>query len=163
MRPSCRLLSRCAALRARRRAPEPKNAPCWSAAMAGEVHPVPFRTRKLSPPAPMVLRSQSVGEQDAADQQGAFSCRETSGAREGPFLRSRLLLPGIVPIWCARPRQHPSLTSRTQPPPAPLGARPARTPSLRARCVFDLWSRRQSRRDPCARGRGCVICFLAPR
>ncbi len=33
------------------------NAPSWSAAMAGEAHPVPFRTRKLSPRAPMVLRS----------------------------------------------------------------------------------------------------------
>ena len=33
------------------------NAPRWSATMAGEVHPVPFRTRKLSPLAPMVLRS----------------------------------------------------------------------------------------------------------
>ena len=44
--------------------------------MAGEVHPVPFRTRKLSPPAPMVLRSKSVGEQDVADQRGAFSCAE---------------------------------------------------------------------------------------
>ena len=50
--------------------------------MAGEAHPVPFRTRKLSPRAPMVLRSQSVGEQDVADQQGAFSRRGPSG----PFL-----------------------------------------------------------------------------
>ena len=49
-----------------------ENAPCWSATMAGEVHLVPFRTQKLSPLAPMVLRSQSVGEQDVADQQGAF-------------------------------------------------------------------------------------------
>ena len=40
--------------------------------MAGEAHLDPFRTQKLSPRAPMVLRSQSVGEQDAADQQGAF-------------------------------------------------------------------------------------------
>ena len=60
------------------------NAPSWSAAMAGEAHPVPSRTRKLSPRAPMVLRSQSVGEQDAADQLGAFSVsrshREIGGA-----------------------------------------------------------------------------------
>lgn len=41
--------------------------------MAGEAHPVPFRTRKLSPRAPMVLRRKAVGEQGAADQQGAFS------------------------------------------------------------------------------------------
>ena len=44
--------------------------------MAGEAHLVPFRTQKLSPRAPMVLRSKSVGEQDVADQQGAFLCRE---------------------------------------------------------------------------------------
>ena len=37
--------------------PSQPNAPRWSATMAGEVHPVPFRTRKLSPLAPMVLRS----------------------------------------------------------------------------------------------------------
>ena len=40
--------------------------------MAGEAHLVPFRTQKLSPRAPMVLRSKSVGEQDVADQQGVF-------------------------------------------------------------------------------------------
>ena len=54
--------------------------------MAGEVHPVPFRTRKLSPPAPMVLRSKSVGEQDVADQRGAFSCAEGGRPRRAaPF------------------------------------------------------------------------------
>ena len=51
--------------------------------MAGEVHPVPFRTRKLSPPAPMVLRSESVGEQDVADQRGAFSCAAGGRPRAG--------------------------------------------------------------------------------
>lgn len=51
--------------------------------MAGEVHPVPFRTRKLSPPAPMVLRSKSVGEQDVADQRGAFSRSEGDRPRAG--------------------------------------------------------------------------------
>ena len=56
-----------------RAAPGQSNAPRWSATMAGEAHPVPFRTRKLSPRAPMVLRSESVGEQDVADQRGAFA------------------------------------------------------------------------------------------
>ena len=41
--------------------------------MAGEAHPVPSRTRKLSPRAPMVLRGKPVGEQDVADQRRAFS------------------------------------------------------------------------------------------
>ena len=66
-------------------APEPKNAPSWSATMAGEAHLVPFRTQKLSPRAPMVLRSESVGEQDVADQLGAFSrlAAELCGSRGG--------------------------------------------------------------------------------
>ena len=71
-------------------APEPKNAPSWSATMAGEAHLVPFRTQKLSPRAPMVLRSESVGEQDVADQLGAFSrlapelCGSRGGRHSGP-------------------------------------------------------------------------------
>ena len=60
--------------------------------MAGEVHPVPFRTRKLSPPAPMVLRSKSVGEQDVADQRGAFSCAEGGP----PARRAAPLALGVV-------------------------------------------------------------------
>lgn len=63
-----------------------ENAPRWSAAMAGEAHPVPCRTRKLSPRAPMVLRSKSVGEQDAADQRGAFSRERPPGVTpRGPL------------------------------------------------------------------------------
>lgn len=73
--------------------------------MAGEVHPVPSRTRKLSPPAPMVLRSQSVGEQDVADQRGAFLCRRRPGGRAGPpgdiFLAS--LSPARRRLFVRRP------------------------------------------------------------
>ena len=58
--------------------------------MAGEAHPVPSRTRKLSPRAPMVLRSESGGEQDAAGHQGAFcQGRPTPRARRGPPRKSR--------------------------------------------------------------------------
>ena len=68
---------------------EGRNALRWSATMAGEAHPVPSRTRKLSPRAPMVLRSESVGEQDVADQRRAFPlfCREGPGgtAPTGPY------------------------------------------------------------------------------
>ena len=64
-------------------APEPKNAPSWSATMAGEAHLVPFRTQKLSPRAPMVLRSESVGEQDVADQRGAFYCSSSTEPWQG--------------------------------------------------------------------------------
>ena len=67
-----------------------QNAPWRPAAMAGEAHPVPSRTRKLSPRAPMVLRSKSVGEQDAAGHQGAFcQGRPPPRARRGPFRVSR--------------------------------------------------------------------------
>ena len=44
-----------------------------SAAIACGARPVPFRTRKLSRTAPMVLRGQPVGEQGAADRWTAFA------------------------------------------------------------------------------------------
>ena len=62
------------------------NALCRPAAMAGEVHLVPFRTQKLSPRAPMVLRRESVGEQDAAGQQRAFVPEREGGASALPSL-----------------------------------------------------------------------------
>ena len=86
--------------------------------MAGEVHPVPFRTRKLSPPAPMVLRSKSVGEQDVADQRGAFSCAEGGRPRAG---RSPLAVrgpwnaaaSGLCPV--ASPRRPPVMLGSRSP------------------------------------------------
>ena len=48
--------------------PAPAGAAHRSAAMAGGVRPDPFRTRKLSPRAPIVLRGQPVGGQGAADR-----------------------------------------------------------------------------------------------
>ena len=62
------------------------NALCRPAAMAGEAHLVPFRTQKLSPRAPMVLRSESVGEQDAAGQQRAFVPEREGSASALPSL-----------------------------------------------------------------------------
>ena len=67
--------------------PRRQNAPRRPAAMAGEAHPVPSRTRKLSPRAPIVLRVQPVGDQDAAGRLGAFSPQEGPRAERGaPFL-----------------------------------------------------------------------------
>lgn len=75
---------------AARLARKQQNAPWRPAAMAGEAHPVPSRTRKLSPRAPMVLRSKSVGEQDAAGHQGAFcQGRPPPRERRGPPRVSR--------------------------------------------------------------------------
>ena len=93
--------------------------------MAGEVHPVPFRTRKLSPPAPMVLRRKSVGEQDVADQRGAFSCAEGGRPRAGrgrpragrPPLAVRgpwnAAVPGLCPV--ASPRRLPVMLGDRSP------------------------------------------------
>ena len=78
--------ARCAAPRARWDHPRRQNAPRRPAAMAGEAHPVPSRTRKLSPRAPIVLRVQPVGDQDAAGRLGAFSPQEGPRAERGALL-----------------------------------------------------------------------------
>ena len=50
--------------------------------MAGEVHPVPFRTRKLSPLAPMVLRSSPWESRTSLTNEGhsVFRGRVQPGA-----------------------------------------------------------------------------------
>ena len=61
-----------------------------SAARAWGARPVPFRTRKLSPIAPRVLRGQPVGGQGAADRWTAPSRRidlkKGEASRPPPFL-----------------------------------------------------------------------------
>ena len=101
--------ARCAAPRARWDHPRRQNAPRRPAAMAGEAHPVPSRTRKLSPRAPIVLRVQPVGDQDAAGRLGAFSPREGPRAERGaPLFCAGVLVDlsgsysfsGVRPIFC---------------------------------------------------------------
>ena len=67
--------------------PGGRNAAHRSAALAAGARPVPFRTRKLSRPAPMVLRGKPVGEQGAADRWTAFHRGEGPGGEipRGPF------------------------------------------------------------------------------
>ena len=64
-----------------------------SAARAWGARPVPFRTRKLSPIAPRVLRGQPVGGQGAADRWTAPSrtleLEKGEASRPPPFLRYR--------------------------------------------------------------------------
>ena len=70
-----------------------------SAAMAGGARPDPFRTRKLSRRAPMVLRGQPVGEQGAADRWTAldpFRAGRGGAAGASPPRRPLSLSP---PIW----------------------------------------------------------------
>ena len=81
--------ARCAAPRARGRFPSSvggissssTSAAHRSAAMAGGARPDPFRTRKLSRRAPMVLRGQPVGEQGAADRWTALDPYQRGRAR----------------------------------------------------------------------------------
>ena len=47
----------------------------------GGDHPVPSRTRQLSPPSPRVLQRQAAGGQDAALAQGASALRGSAGGR----------------------------------------------------------------------------------
>ena len=62
-----------------------------SAARAWGARPVPFRTRKLSPIAPRVLRGQPVGGQGAADRWTAPTrhpkLEKGEASRPPPFLR----------------------------------------------------------------------------
>ena len=93
-----------------------------SAAMAGGARPDPFRTRKLSRRAPMVLRGQPVGEQGAADRWTALDPHPAGSgagapqgipprrplslsprivqprAPRGPFSMPRGPLPGVAPV-----------------------------------------------------------------
>ena len=73
-----------------------------SAAMAGGARPDPFRTRKLSRRAPMVLRGKPVGEQGAADRWTAldpFSRARARGRRGGIPLRGA---PFLITQSCFR-------------------------------------------------------------
>lgn len=85
-----------AAPRAREETPDTEDtvgAAHRSAARAWGARPVPFRTRKLSPIAPRVLRGQPVGGQGAADRWTAPSRRnglkKGEASRPPPFLRLR--------------------------------------------------------------------------
>ena len=90
-----------------------------SAAMAGGARPDPFRTRKLSRRAPMVLRGKPVGEQGAADRWTAldpFSRARARGRRGGipprrPLSHNSVLLsrPSVFPLQREMRRAFPML------------------------------------------------------
>ena len=90
-----------------------------SAAMAGGARPDPFRTRKLSRRAPMVLRGKPVGEQGAADRWTAldpFSRARARGRRGGlpprrPLSQNSVLLsrPSVFPLQREMRRAFPML------------------------------------------------------
>lgn len=64
-----------------------------SAAMAGGARPDPFRTRKLSRRAPMVLRGQPVGEQGAADRWTALDPYAAGSGAGAPFFFLHIVQP----------------------------------------------------------------------
>ena len=80
-----------------RAGPADENAPCWPAAMAGEAHPVPSRTRKLSPLAPMVLRCSPWESRTPPASKGRsplHMLRPAPGiSPRGPFLFCRAARP----------------------------------------------------------------------
>ena len=93
-----------------------------SAAMAGGARPDPFRTRKLSRRAPMVLRGQPVGEQGAADRWTAldpYVAGSGAGAPRGKSPRrplslstcARRALRGPFP-WGGVPRSKTAFSNR---------------------------------------------------
>ena len=52
--------------------------------MEERVHPIPFRTRQLSPPSPKVLQRQAAGGQGVALMQGALARMPVPGRPWGP-------------------------------------------------------------------------------
>lgn len=73
----------------------------WSAAIVEGAHLVPFRTQKLSPPAPMVLSGKPMEEQDVADLQWARNIKGALAACRGSllFLYSPSLCAPIDEAW----------------------------------------------------------------
>ena len=118
-----------------------------SAAMAGGARPDPFRTRKLSRRAPMVLRGQPVGEQGAADRWTALDPHPAGSGAGAPR--------GDPP-----PRRPLSLSPRIVQPRAPRGPfsmprgprpRAAPPPAARSRAGRDRPYRRRGRTAPSSR------------
>ena len=60
----------------------------------GGDHPVPSRTRQLSPPSPRVLQREAAGGQGVALAEGAFLMRAARGPRGRSPLRASLYFPG---------------------------------------------------------------------
>ena len=77
----------------------------------GGDHPVPSRTRQLSPPSPRVLQRKAAGGQGVALAEGAFLCARRGGVAAPEARTARRERPaGDVPLrapfasWAAGPR-----------------------------------------------------------
>lgn len=71
----------------------------------GGDHPVPSRTRQLSPPSPRVLQRQAAGGQGVALAEGAFLCARAAERPAGPAGGSSppRALVAFMGRLCARP------------------------------------------------------------
>lgn len=82
----------------------------------GGDHPVPSRTRQLSPPSPRVLQRQAAGGQGVALAEGAFLMRAARGPRGRFPLRAS---PRFAEVVASRPGR--SALRRIRPPPGIVG------------------------------------------
>lgn len=127
-----------------------------SAAMAGGARPDPFRTRKLSRRAPMVLRGQPVGEQGAADRWTAldpYIAGSGAGAPRGGIPRGAPFFLSLSPYELAGPSGalfacRGGRRSRAAPPGRLLAGRPHRRGPDAFSAPGDSRAPR-SRRGPC--------------
>ena len=108
----------------------------------GGDHPVPSRTRQLSPPSPRVLQRKAAGGQGVALAEGAFLCLRGSareemcgGAPHAPGeargaipLRASLRLGGRLKAPFRVPGARPTAAHARHPPIAVPGARPEGRP-----------------------------------
>ena len=78
------------------RIPEPRGSAPRERDHRGGDHPVPSRTRQLSPPSPRVLQREAAGGQGVALTEGAFLMRAGRGPRGGPPAG---LFVGVFPSW----------------------------------------------------------------
>ena len=82
----------------------------------GGDHPVPSRTRQLSPPSPRVLQRQAAGGQGVAFAEGAFLMRAARGPRGRSPLRAS---PRLAEVAASRAGR--SALRRIRPPPGIVG------------------------------------------
>lgn len=82
----------------------------------GGDHPVPSRTRQLSPPSPRVLQRQAAGGQGVALAEGAFLMRAARGPRGRSPLRASPRFAGVAASLAGR-----SALRRIRPPPGIVG------------------------------------------
>ena len=92
----------------------------------GGDHPVPSRTRQLSPPSPRVLQREAAGGQGVAFAEGAFLMRAARPAGGGPCGPLRVL--GTPEGAFPRPGARPTAAHARHPPIAVPGARPEGRP-----------------------------------